>query len=89
MATDAFVDALADRELRKQVLQRSPASLAKALTWAIRIEAIDASGNMDFSMDHNKEKDKERDRDRRKERAYAHLATGESVGTEPASTEMR
>ena len=42
-AFDVFVDVFADRALRKQVLQKSPATLAVVLTWAIRIEAIDES----------------------------------------------
>ena len=43
-AIDVFVDSFQDRELRKQVLQKSPATLAKALMWAVCIEAIDDSG---------------------------------------------
>ena len=83
-AIDAFVDSFGDRELRKQVLQRSPATLAEALTWAIHIEAIDESGCPD---DREKEKEKEKDRDRRKERAYAHQAAGDAASTESVTSE--
>ena len=83
-AIDTFTDALADRELRKQVLQRSPATLAEALTWAIHIEAIDESECPD---DREKEKDKEKDRDRHKERAYAHQAAGDAANAESVTSE--
>ena len=72
-AIDAFVDALADRDLRKQVLQCAPATLAEAVTWAIRIEAIDESGSTDTPLD------KDRAKEPCKDRAYAHLAP-ENVG---------
>jgi len=41
IAIDAFVDALQDRDLRKQILQSNSATLDAALTVAMRIEAID------------------------------------------------
>ena len=55
LATDAFVDLFGDRALRKQVLQWSPAMLAEALTWAIRIEAIDESGTPEVAISYDKD----------------------------------
>ena len=43
MAIDIFADSFTDKESRKQVLQKSPATLAEALTWAVRFEAINDS----------------------------------------------
>ena len=87
MATDSFVDALDDRDLRKQVLQRTPATLAKALTWAIRIEAIDASGCIAPPAESERDNGRERDRNRCKEKAYVHVAASEATGAEAASAE--
>ena len=47
---DAFVDSFGDCALCKQVLQQNPVMLAEALTWAIRIEAIDDSGTPDAGV---------------------------------------
>jgi len=44
LGIDAFVEAFADRELRRQVLQKGCRTLDEALTWAIRLEAIECSG---------------------------------------------
>jgi hypothetical protein len=66
MGVDVFVNAFADKELRRQVLQRGCTTLDEALSWAIRMEAIDSSANIDepiiFNSDGN-----------RKDRAYARM----------------
>ena len=51
-AVDAFVDSFTDHDLRKQVLQKSPATLAETLTWAVRIEAIDDHAKHDVKDTH-------------------------------------
>ena len=76
-AIDAFVDSFTNQDLRKQVLQKSPATLAEALTWAICIEAIDdtSASEPPASYDHDGCRDT---RDTRQpQRAFAHLAASE------------
>ena len=81
-AIDAFVDALADRNQRKQVLQKSPSTLVEALTWAIRIEAIDESGSLEVAVADQGT--------RRKEKAFAHLAeAGERQPHQPLRMRSR
>jgi len=53
MGVDAFVDSFLDRDLRRQVLQRGCHTLDEALSWAIRMEAIDSSGDVDNSITFN------------------------------------
>ena len=78
-AIDAFVDSFTNRDLRKQVLQKSPATLAEALTWAVHLEAIDDSGKQHTS---SYDKDGHRDKDnRRGHRAYAQVASSTSTST--------
>ena len=61
MAIDAFVDSFTDKDFHKQVLQKSPATLAEALTWAVRIESIDDSARQtSSSYDKDGHKDSRR-----------------------------
>ena len=55
MAINAFVDVFNVRVLRKQVLQKSPATLLEALTWAIRFEAIGESGTPDAPLSFDRD----------------------------------
>ena len=77
MAIDAFVEYFGDRVLRKQVLQKSLSTLSKALTWAIRIEAIDDSDAPDapasFDCDGH-----------RKDHFFVHVAAPEGVFSRPS-----
>lgn len=50
MARDAFVNALADPNLRWRVLERDPSTLEEALKVASRLEALSGSIN-DLSYD--------------------------------------
>ena len=75
-AIDAFVDALQNRDLRKQVLQKTPATLAEAFTWAVRIEAIDDSGSHDAPV--RPEQD-----GHRKEHTFTHAAATETPPEDP------
>ena len=52
---DTFVESFGDRSLRKQVLQKSPVTISKALMWAIRIKAIDYSGIPDESTSFDRD----------------------------------
>ena len=77
-AIDALVDSFTDHDLQKQVLQKSPATLAEALTWAVSIEAIDDRGTPETSPSF--------DRDgchnnRRPHRDFMHLATSDGSFT--------
>ena len=76
-AIDACVESFGNRNLRKQVLQREPATLSKVLTYAIRIEAIDNSGPADGPTTFNHD-------GHRKERGFMHAAALEGVFDRPA-----
>ena len=71
-AINAFVDSFSNRSLHKQVLQKGSAILSEALTWAIRIEAIDNSSTPDGPTTF------ERD-GHHKEHSFAHAAAPEGV----------
>ena len=80
-AIDAIVDFITDHDLRKQVLQKSPATLVEALTWAVRIEAIDNRAKHDVKDTHY---DREGHRDHRK----PHRANAESAASTPSKTSL-
>ena len=81
-AIDAFVDSFTDHDLRKQVLHKSPTTLAEALTWAIRIEAIDDRSKYDMKCPHDAPYDTEGRRDHRK----PHRAHAQSAVSTPSKT---
>ena len=64
-AIDAFVDSFTEYDLCKQVLQKIPATLAEALTWAVHIEAIDDRAKHDVPF---------YDRDGRRDNRKSHCA---------------
>ena len=86
-AIDAFVDFITDHDLRKQVLQKSPATHAEALTWAVRIEAVDDCAKHDVKDTHyNREG---RCDNRKPHRAYAQSAVSTSSPITPSSPTKR
>ena len=76
-AIDAFVDSFMDHDLRKQVLLKSLATLAEALTWAVHIEAID---------DHAKHDVLSYDREGRWDQRKPHRAQAQSAVSTPSKT---
>ena len=80
IAIDAFMDACQDCALCKQVMIKSPATLAEALTWAIRIEAIDDSGTSDTPVSSDRDGP-------RKTRAFVQAASDDVMGP-PASESL-
>ena len=69
---DVFLDAINDREMRRTILIKEPATMEEALRIACRIEAIDASGINDIDKEsfharnrlHNVEDGKRLDKNR-------------------------
>ena len=78
-AIDAFVDSFRDKNLSKQFLQKGPATLPAALTWAMRIEAMDDSGPTDTPIKYERG-------GHRRECGFAHAVVPEVVFTYPFPT---
>ena len=85
-AIDAFVDSFLDHELCKQVLQKRPATLKDALTWAVSIKAIDSRCTSLAPSFSAREETKEH---RRPQRTYAHFAGADGSHTQRTTSTTR